>query len=636
MEAIVMIQNLKIRNRLLIFVLGTVLTILVTVSLVFFFYSKQILVSESQSKAIEKVNAVAGNLEGHLKEKSKIAWTLCRHPRVINWLKTNEKRRVDPETDPQYKELLQYMKVLAKSDEGVETIFLASEKNQFYYDSTNQILDDSYMVGKRGWYQNAVKKKRPVWDVDVDFSDKKTYVNYRHPIYDESGTLLGVGGMDISLKDFKKYISQLGDTFETAEASLVSHDGEILVHRNPDLELKKKLSDFKEDGEQYDGLGAMIKKIKNQEAGISRVIFNGQERYWVHTPIKSLEWTLILSVAVDEVTAPLSYLKTASILIIIIASIFLLGVILYITRSISNPITHLLNMLKDIAEGEGDLTKRLVAEGKDEIGEVALWFNQFIEQIQSIVQKVQTSAADMLHATKEITVSSENLSSRTNEQSDSIKETSTTMETFNQLLNENSRNAESADTTIGSFNQEVQSKRELISNVTSTMEAIDQSGNKIGEIVNVINDISFQTNLLALNAAVEAARAGEAGRGFAVVASEVRNLAQKTADSSKTISEIISHNIDSTQKGKTLVQETAHFFDSIIRTLSELVENIENISSGSQKQSSGVEKINSSISHLETVVTQNLLLVEEFTENGRKLNSNALELEKLVEQFKVH
>jgi len=631
-----MIQNLKIRNRLLIFVLGTVLTILVTVSLVFFFYSKQILVTESQSKAIEKVNAVAGNLEGHLKEKAKIAWTLCRHPKVINWLKTNEIRQVDPETDTQYKELLQYMKILAKSDDGVETIFLASEKTQFYYDSTDQKLDDSYMVGKRGWYQNAVKKKKPIWDVDVDFTDQKTYVNYRHPIRDENGTLLGVGGMDISLTDFKKYISQLGDTFETAEASLVGNDGAILVHRDPELELKKKLGDFKEDGKQYNGLGAMVQKIKSQEAGISRVVFDGQERYWVHTPVKSLDMTLILSVAVDEVYAPLSYLKTASILIIVIASLILLGVILYITRSISNPITHLLDMLKDIAKGEGDLTKRLVAEGKDEIGEVALWFNQFIEQIQSIVKKVQSSAVDMLHATEEITVSSENLSSRTNEQSDSIKETASTMETFNQLLTENSQSAESADTTISNFNQEVQSKRELISNVTSTMEAIDQSGNKIAQIVNVINDISFQTNLLALNAAVEAARAGEAGRGFAVVASEVRNLAQKTADSSKTISEIISKNIESTQKGKTLVQETAQFFDSIVHTLSELVENIENISNGSQAQSSGVEKINTSISHLETVVTQNLLLVEEFTENGHKLNSNALELEKLVEQFKVH
>jgi aerotaxis receptor len=188
---------------------------------------------------------------------------------------------------------------------------------------------------------------------------------------------------------------------------------------------------------------------------------------------------------------------------------------------------------------------------------------------------------------------------------------------------------------LESFRTKVESNRNLMNNVTETMNIISESSRKIDSIINVINDISFQTNLLALNAAVEAARAGEAGRGFAVVASEVRNLAQKTAESSKTIQEIVSQNVESTKKGMGLVKETSRFFAEIVDMVMELVTMINEITSGSREQSTGIEQINSAIIQLEDVISQNSALVEQLSATSKTMKGNAGQLEDLVNRFVI-
>lgn len=629
-----MLQNFRIRSRLLVFVLGVVLTILVSVSVVFYIYSKQILVTESKGKAIETVNAVAGYLEGHLTEKARVAWTFCQQPEIVEWLKTNEARVADGTTDPVYNNILQYFQQLVKNDGQIGNLFLASKKTDAYYDNTGYEAAPEYRVTKRPWYVNATKNNEPVWDVSADYSTKEVRVNYRCPIL-ENGQILGLGGMDLTLDHFKSLMAGLHDSFDTAESMLVDKEGTILFHPDEKLVLKSKLTDFKDDGKKFSRLGEVLKAVQKQQKGIQEVRFNGRERYFIYTPIESLGWTLILSVETSEINAPLRNLTVSSVIIITVAALILLVVLFLITRSISGPIGGVVYVLKDIARGKGDLTRRLPVTSKDEMAELAEGFNTFIEQIRDIMVKVKTSAHELRDMTHKIAGDSDDFVVYSNQQNDSIKETAQAMEQFTEILRENSRSAEEAGGIIDAFNAESQAKKELIENVTNTMQAIDRSGGKISEIVNVINDISFQTNLLALNAAVEAARAGEAGRGFAVVASEVRNLAQKTADSSKTISEIVGENLEMTKKGIKLVEETTQFFDSILETLNQLVKHVQGISEGSGRQAAGVEDVNRSVVHLEEVVERNLSLVQEFSSTGHKLENNADQLEILVQQFKV-
>lgn len=306
-----------------------------------------------------------------------------------------------------------------------------------------------------------------------------------------------------------------------------------------------------------------------------------------------------------------------------------------IRGSIVRPVRAMIERAKNLSSGEVDMRKRLKVETLDEIGELGGWFNKFLDRLEILIGKVKERSGGLGASTEDIARGSEDLSTRTNEQAASLTQTSATVEEFATILKHNRENSEQTASTLEAFNTEVRNRQELIVNVTETMTEINESSRKIDNIVNVINDISFQTNLLALNAAVEAARAGEAGRGFAVVAAEVRNLAQKTAESSKTIREIVTQNVESTQKGMELIRETSGFFESVVKTLEEISVNIREIAQSSREQSTGVEQINGAVGQLETVVNQNAALVEELSATGRTLKAGANELVDLVGHFKT-
>jgi len=319
----------------------------------------------------------------------------------------------------------------------------------------------------------------------------------------------------------------------------------------------------------------------------------------------------------------------------IISTILMIGVGFLVIKDFLTKINTLKSRVKDLAEGDADLTKTIDVNSLDEFGELAGYINNFIKIVFDLVVKIKSTSVEMRNSTEDVTTGSDDLALRTNEQAASITETSTTLEEFTSIVSQNSQNSEEANDVLKGFNQEIQQKKELIDNVTKTMEEIDSSSKKINSIINVINDISFQTNLLALNAAVEAARAGEAGRGFAVVASEVRNLAGKTADSSKVIQEIVNKNVESSKKGMELVQETSAFFQQILQVTADILDKVKSISEGSKEQTTGIEQINQAIAQLDNVINKNAALVQDLSESSKNMKINSITLFDLVNTFKI-
>jgi len=329
--------------------------------------------------------------------------------------------------------------------------------------------------------------------------------------------------------------------------------------------------------------------------------------------------------------------SSKALIITLIISILLTLILGFVViKEFITKINSLKSRVKDIAEGDADLTKTINVDSKDEFGELANYINTFINIVLDIVIKIKESSNEIMGLTEDVADGSDDLSQRTNEQAASITETSTTLEEFTSIVSENSKNSEDANEVLKEFNDDIKKKSELIDNVTNTMEEIATSSKQINNIINVINDISFQTNLLALNAAVEAARAGEAGRGFAVVASEVRNLAGKTADSSKTIKDIVAKNVESTTKGMYLVSETSNFFKEILTVTADILNKVKSISEGSREQTTGIAQINQAISQLDDVINKNAALVQDLSKSSKDMKMNSINLLEFVNTFKIN
>ncbi len=176
---------------------------------------------------------------------------------------------------------------------------------------------------------------------------------------------------------------------------------------------------------------------------------------------------------------------------------------------------------------------------------------------------------------------------------------------------------------------------EVVAQVVSTMEDINTSSRKIGDIIGVIDSIAFQTNILALNAAVEAARAGDQGRGFAVVASEVRSLAQRSAQAAREIKTLISASVDKVEGGTRLVADAGRTMDEIVASVQKVSDIIGDISSAAAAQSSGIGEVNSSVLQLDQMTQQNAALVEQSAAAAESLKEQAVRLAEVVHTFRL-
>jgi methyl-accepting chemotaxis protein len=209
------------------------------------------------------------------------------------------------------------------------------------------------------------------------------------------------------------------------------------------------------------------------------------------------------------------------------------------------------------------------------------------------------------------------------------------MEELTSTVKQNAENARQANTLAVSASEVASKGGSVVSEVVTTMGAINESAKKIVDIIAVIDGIAFQTNILALNAAVEAARAGEQGRGFAVVAGEVRSLALRSAAAAKEIKTLIDDSVEKVQIGSELVDQAGSTMAEIVDSVSRVTDIMAEITAASQEQTSGIEQVNQAIAQMDQATQQNAALVEEASAAARALQEEADRLAQAVGTFRI-
>ena len=304
-----------------------------------------------------------------------------------------------------------------------------------------------------------------------------------------------------------------------------------------------------------------------------------------------------------------------------------------LTRSITRPLAHAVGLAQQVASG--DLTADIQAASNDEVGELLAALKRMNESLLQTVNQVRAGTETIVSASQQIATGNLDLSARTEQQAGALEETASSMEELTGSVRQNADNARQANTLAQSASEIAARGGSVVSEVVQTMESINASSKKIGDIIGVIDGIAFQTNILALNAAVEAARAGEQGRGFAVVASEVRNLAQRSAAAAKEIRTLIMDSVAKVDAGGRLVTEAGATMQEIVQGITRVTDVMAEITSASAEQAMGIEQMNAAITQMDGVTQQNAALVEEAAAAAASMQDQAKILAELVSTFKV-
>ena len=292
---------------------------------------------------------------------------------------------------------------------------------------------------------------------------------------------------------------------------------------------------------------------------------------------------------------------------------------IFLTRAITKPIIKGVVFAKDMAEG--DFTKTLDIDQKDEIGALARSLNEMVSRLKDVVAEVQSASENVASGSEELSASAQNLSQGASEQAASVEEVSSSMEEMTSNIQQSADNAQQTQQIA------VKAAMDAKEGGESVMRAVAAMKN-IAEKISIIEEIARQTNLLALNAAIEAARAGEHGKGFAVVAAEVRKLAERSGAAAAEISDLSSSSVE-------IAERAGNMLSKMVPDIQRTAELVQEIAAASAEQNSGAAQINKAIQQLDIVVQQNASASEEMASTSEELSSQAEQMQSAMAFFRV-
>ena len=538
----------------------------------------------------------------------------------------------------------------AYTDNFELTYFGAETGTMFSIPAGNRAAD--YDPRQRGWYKAAKAAQQTiVTEPYVAASSGKLVITVATPVREQNG-LVGVAGADIDLGSVSAIINSLNFGGH-GHAFIVSADGKILVHPDSQLQLKSL-------GEAYPDATPRI------AAGLQEFEIGGKKQlisFTQVTGVPSADWYVGLVLEKDTAFAMLSEFRTSALLAMMIAVVIIIVLLGMLIRVLMRPLLVMGRAMQDIAEGEGDLTKRLVIAGHDEFGALGMSFNRFVERIHGSIREVASATSQVnevamrvVSASNASLNNSEEQSSRTNSVAAAINELGAAAQEIAQNAaaashhSSDARNlAEEGQQVVDRTIRAMQQLSTKISQSCDNIETLNSNTVNIGQILEVITGISQQTNLLALNAAIEAARAGEAGRGFAVVADEVRNLAHRTQDSAQQVQKMIeglqvgareavvtmNASQQESESSVTIANQAGERLGSVTQRIGEIDGMNQSVATATEEQTAVVESINVDITEINTLNQEGVENLQATLRACSDLEQQAARLKQLVGSFRI-
>jgi methyl-accepting chemotaxis protein len=339
----------------------------------------------------------------------------------------------------------------------------------------------------------------------------------------------------------------------------------------------------------------------------------------IHISGTKTPWAVMIEVPMSEVTEKARNLIFLLLIINVVGMIVFTILIIYLSKSITKPIIEAADFVNSVSQG--DLTKTIVVNQKDEIGIMTQNLQQMVNKLRMVVTDIVSGAENISLAGIELTSASQQLSEGSTEQAASTEEVSSSMEEMVSNINQNADNALQTQHISLQASVDIEEGSKA---VFSTLEAMK----KIAEKILIIGEIAEKTDLLAINAAIEAARAGEHGKGFAVVATEVRKLAERSQNAAKEIDELSKSSVK-------IADESGIVLKKIIPDIKKTATLVQEISAASMEQNSGANQINNAIMQLNTVTQRNATASEELSASAEELVNQSNSLKEFVSFFKT-
>ncbi len=537
-----------------------------------------------------------------------------------------------------------------------ENLFIASPDGKIFLlangDANSAQIDISKLDTYKTNAEKAIRGEKFISNAGISPASGRPVILITAPII-EDGKVIGIMGTPLELNIFTDIFVNKEKIGQTGYAFMTDPKGLVIAYPDKDQILKLNLADY--------DFGKEMLRLKN-----GRYFYNwqGKEIVAVFKTNTITNWLICARVTKSEFLLDVKNIKNFLALIDVLFIFVIVLVIYFITNSTVRVIGNVTNRLKDIAQGEGDLTKRIDYIATNEIGELAKWFNIFVEKIQGLVKSVIDVTSQVKIASNEISTASEEMASGAEEQQSQLSEIATSIEEMSAMIletskntNETQSNATQADNaaiegqnTVAETINGIDNVVRLTQSAAQQIAKLEERSKEIGEVIQVIDDIADQTNLLALNANIEAARAGEAGRGFAVVADEVRKLAERTVRATAEIGDKIKqiqHEVSSSVAAMNQVVNISSESQQIagkarlslenIRTLvSNVTQAITQIATATDQQSSGAEEISKNIESVSSVAKQTAARAQELASSVEELDREIHNLKQLIGQFKVN